>query len=194
VTHRWLSIAALSCAVAACESPPPPHEVVTAFLEAHNRFDHAAATALVAPEIRLMDAHAETVLDRDGLRQRLQWDSVLSVQWRAAAPRVRGDTVILDGFRETSAWHQLLGLGFVERADVMVLVTDGMIREIRLGAPPGTSPDEVPPALDDFLAWVQHEYPERLQRVRPEGRFAANERNAAEWLSLIRAWKGDLKQ
>jgi hypothetical protein len=162
---------------------------VERFLELYNGYRVAEALELVAEDVAVDIPDAAPLSGSAALGSRMRWDSVLATRFRASTLQARGDTTVVARLTETSAWLQLLGVASLDREEARFVVRDGLIAEISLGALTPSSRENLERAYEDFLPWAQHEYPERLARVRPEGQFDYQPRRAADLLSLLRVWR-----
>jgi hypothetical protein len=144
---------------------------------------------LVAEDVVVDVPDAEQLRGRAELGSRMRWDSVLATQFVGSRAVTRGDTTTMVQLTETSAWLSLLGLASLEHEEARFVVRDGLIAEVSLGPLTPRSRAALERAYADFLPWAQHEYPERLGRVRPEGQFDYQPRRAADLLSLLRVWR-----
>ena len=163
------------------------------FLELYNAYRVVDALELVAADVAVDIPDAVRLSGKAELGSRMRWDSVLATQFRASAPKVSGDTTVVARLTETSAWLQLLGVASLEHEEAWFVVRDGLIAEISLGELTSSSREALERAHADFLPWAQHEYPERLGRVRPDGRFDYEPRRAADLLSLLRVWRRGIR-
>ena len=161
-----------------------------AFLEAYSTYRIPAAVALTTDDVLVRERDRRTLRGRDSLQSRIRWDSVVSTQFRAAELRQRGDTVALLGLTETSAWLQLLGVGYLEYEGAFLLFEQNRVAEFSLGTLAPARQEVLERQLASFLPWTQHESPERLSRVLPDGQFVYEPRRAADWLNLLREWVG----
>jgi hypothetical protein len=69
-----------------------------------------------------------------------------------------------------------------------VIVSEGRVREIAFSDLDAASASAIQTRLADFLPWAQHEYADRLTRIRPDAQFDYQGRRAADWLALLREW------
>lgn len=187
--HRPGLVLALTCAVAACSPGTSPGGQVDRFLEAYNSYRIAEALDLVTEDILLEEPGTTPLRGKGALAGRMRWDSVLATQFQPAAARRRGDTVELLGLRQASAWLQLLGVDYLERGSPRFVLDAGSIDRIFLGTLTEASREALDRGLENFLPWAQHEFPERLARIRPDGEFAYQARRAADLLSLLQEWR-----
>jgi hypothetical protein len=162
---------------------------VERFLEAYNTYRIPRALELAADDVVLLGLGALPIRGRAALDSRMRWDSVVSSQFRAASLKERGDTVIANQLLETSAWLQLLDVGYLEYETVSFVFRGSLIAEISFGPLSEGRRQMLERRLEDFLPWARHEYPERLRRIRPGGRFDYHPRRAADWLILLREWR-----
>jgi hypothetical protein len=179
----------LTSAVVACAPEVGLTGAVDQFLETYNSYRIDQALELVTADVVLVEPGATPLRGRTALRARMQWDSVLATRFQATPARVRGDTVELLGLRQASAWLQLLGIDHLERRAPRFVFRDGLIERISLGAITQAGREALDRGLDDFLPWAQHEFPQRLARVRPDGEFDHQARYAADLLSLLQEWR-----
>jgi hypothetical protein len=175
---------------AACEPAADPVEVVRGFLEAHRANRPAALLDVLTDDATIESSDGRRVQGREALRALFQWDSAVAREIAIEEFDVRGDTVRAGALVERSVWLWLLGIErLVRRPGTTFLVRDSRITEIRFAALEPESRVMLDRALADFLPWAEHEYPDRLHRVRPQGRFAFGARPAADWLLLLREWR-----
>jgi hypothetical protein len=175
--------------VAGCGQEPSLGGRVDQFFEAYNSYRIAEALELVTDDVVLEEPGATPLRGKPALVRRMRWDSVLATQFQAAPARTRGDTVELLGLRQASAWLQLLGVDFLERGSPRFVLRSGSIEHISLGTLTESSREALDRGLEEFLPWAQHEFPERLGRIRPDGEFDYQARRAADLLSLLREWR-----
>ncbi|HEX9692821.1 MAG TPA: nuclear transport factor 2 family protein [Gemmatimonadales bacterium] len=188
-----LTACLLVLGIVGCAADRGADKVVRDFLTARNRYDLRAVSDLVTEDVVMRDPLALPSGGRKAVLARVRWDSVLSSQWRWTGTTVHGDTVTFRRLAETSTWHQILGIGLVERDTTRFVVRAGRVSEIVLGGLDVASETRLRAALDDFLPWALHEFPERLARTRPDGLFDPDPRRGADWLSLIRIWSDSAK-
>lgn len=186
---RPASLVLLATTLLACSQEASLTGNVDRFLELYSSQRIAETLELVTEDVVLAEPGATPVHGREALRARMQWDSVLVTRFRAAPARVRGDTVELLGLRQASAWLQLLGIDHLEHEMPRFVFREGLIERISLGAVTESSREALDRALKDFLPWAQHEFPQRLARIRPEGEFDYQARYAADLLSLLQEWR-----
>lgn len=179
----------LTLTVAGCDPEPSPGGRVDRFLEAYNSYRIAEALDLVTDDVVFEEPGATPLRGKPALTDRMRWDSVLATRFQPAPARTRGDTVELLGLRQASAWLQLLGIDYLERGSPLFILEDGSIEHISLGTLTEASRAELDRGLDEFLPWAQHEFPERLGRIRPDGEFDYQARRAADLLSLLQEWR-----
>jgi hypothetical protein len=183
--------AILALLVSGCTADGDPVDRASRFLEAYSTYRAPDALALVTDDVLVRERDGRTLQGRAALHSRMGWDSVVSTQFRVTELRTRGDTVELIALTETSAWLQLLGVGYLEYEDAYLVFRDGRIAEFSLGTTLPARQEVLERQLGRFLPWTQHESPERLSRVVPGGRFAYEPRRAADWLNLLREWAGE---
>ncbi len=182
--------AILALLVGGCTADGDPVDRASQFLEAYSAYRIPDALDLVTAEVLVRERGGRTLQGRAALRSRMSWDSVVSTQFRVTELRTRGDTVELVALTETSAWLQLLGVGYLEYEDAYLVFRRGRIAEFSLGTTLPARQEVLERQLGMFLPWTQHESPERLSRVFPGGRFDYAPRRAADWLNLLREWAG----
>jgi hypothetical protein len=182
--------AVLALLLGGCVADGDPVDRASRFLEAYSTYRIPNALALVTDDVLVRERDGRTLQGRAALRARIGWDSVVSTQFRVTDLRTRGDSVELIGLTETSAWLQLLGVGYLEYADAYLVFRRGRIAEFSFGTTLPARREVLERQLGRFLPWTQHESPERLSRVFPGGRFDYEPRRAADWLNLLREWAG----
>jgi hypothetical protein len=182
--------AIIALLVGGCLVDGDPSERAGQFLEAYSTYRIPDALALVTDDVLVRERDGGTLQGRAALRSRMGWDSVVSTQFRVTELRTRGDTVALIALTETSTWLQLLGVGYLEYEDAYLVFRGGRIAEFALGLTVPARREVLERQLGRFLPWTQHESPERLSRVFPDGRFDYEPRRAADWLNLLREWAG----
>lgn len=183
------SLVFLTGAVLACTPEVSRTARADRFLEAYNSRRVGEALALVTDDVVLAEPGTPASRSREGLRARMQWDSVMATRFQAGPSRQRGDTVELLSLRQASAWLQLLGIDYLERAAPRFVFRDSLIEKIWLGDIAEENQGALDRALGEFLPWAQHEFPRRLDRVRPDGHFDYRPRYAADLLALLQEWR-----
>jgi hypothetical protein len=164
-------------------------EVVDGFLEAYNARQAAAAASYFAPGAVLSEAGGPELRGRDAILSKLAWDSVLAASMGVGGYDVRDDSLIVGRVAERNAGLVLLGIDELRRTGPnLFLIQDGRIVSLELAALDAESTSSLEAAMRDFVPWAHHEYPDRLQRIRPAG-FEYSARRAADWLSLLREWR-----
>lgn len=184
-----LTSAILASGLLACAAQVSRADRVDRFLEAYNSRRIAAALELVTDDVVLVEPGATALRGREALRSRMQWDSVLATRFQAGPGRVRGDTLELFGLRQASAWLQLLGIDYVERDAPRFVFRGALIERISFGTLTEADREALERGLEGFLPWAQHEFPQRLGRIRPGGEFDYQARYAADLLDLLREWR-----
>jgi hypothetical protein len=130
----------------------------------------------------------ETLVGRAALRGRLEWDSVLSANMELDGVTSTGNTVEIRRVVERSDAFAALGLDEVIREDTEIVLDSEGIQTVVFGSLEKVSRERLESALGDFLPWAQHDYPERVGRIRPDG-FDYQARRARDWLSLLNEWR-----
>lgn len=171
----------------ACAGEPGADDAVGRFLDAYNRSDVAAAMETTADDVVLerFDLLGSTA----AVHEVLSWDSALTARLRVGPSAVFDDSVVFAPAWQTSSALQLLGLGEIEYETLVITHRAGLVTAMRFGTLQAESDRSLRQALEDFLPWAQHDYPQRLGRIRPNGRFSFQARHAADWLNLLREWR-----
>ncbi len=162
---------------------------VADFVEAHNAYSTDQLSAYVTNDVRIVEFDGRVQAGATAFLARVGWDSVSSTQWTLDSVRLTDDSTVTAQLSVTSTWHQLLGVGTVIHDRATFLFRDACLAELRVGPLTPDSREQLELALANFLAWAQHEYPQRLDRIRPHGLLDYQARRAADWLALIREWQ-----
>ncbi len=180
----WVAVAGAACA------SPSRQTVVERFFDAYNDGRPTTALHLFAEDAVLRQPDGESLRGRRAIGGRLAWDSVLAGQLHAGAYAVSGDTVRVRSLVRRDSSLGLLGIPEIQyEPGTAFVVRSGRIASLSFTQPVAESFTAVERRMADFLPWAQHEYPDRLRRIRPDGSFDYQARRAADWLSLLREWK-----
>ncbi len=172
-----------------CARPPDPENAAARWVYLLNEHDVAAALDFVSEDVELRLPGRAPFRGRAALRGWLEWDSVVATLRAPHGYRVRADTAFIEGLNVQNHWMRLLGLPVVTHEQgTFLIVSQGRIREMSFSDLDSSSTRALRMRLDDFVPWAQHEYADRLHRIRPDGQFDYQGRRAADWLALLREW------
>lgn len=188
----WIGMAAVLVGLTqvACGTAGDPDDTVRRFLEAHRAHRVSVALAILAddPAIELPDGRQ--LAGREALRALFQWDSATAQELTIESFDVHGDMVVAGPLVQRSVWLWLLGVGeLAHHPGTEFVVRDGRIASIRLAPLEPAAREALDRGLADFIPWAEHEYPDRLRRIRPAGEFVFGAAPAADWLALLREWR-----
>lgn len=174
----------------ACATAGDPDETVRRFLEAHRAHRASAALAYLADDVRFELPGGRRLEGREALRALFQWDSAVARELTVESLEVRGDTVVAGPLAERSVWLWLLGVEQLAHGPgTEFVVRARRIASVRVTPLAPGAREILERALADFLPWAEHEYPDRLHRIRPGGDLAFGASEAADWLLLLREWR-----
>lgn len=175
--------------VACASSAPDPETAVRRYLGAPTRKD---AVSMLGPEYRLwFGERSGQGIDRTKVAQMLVWDFALHPRHRIDEITVRGKVVVVRG-HEDNDFSLLIGFPGWDATSTYVVDERGRIAT-QLYVP-RAGQGEWRPYLDAPLAWIREHHPDSIARVFPNDRLAQTAEGAAEWVTLLRAWRASTGQ
>jgi hypothetical protein len=172
----------------ACAGDPGLVHRAHAFAEAHNSYRVEELLSSVTGDVAIEVPNVLPIEGKRAFADWIRWDSVTATQWQVTALRVVDDSIVEGRLTEVSTWLQVIGVGLLEFETVRLVFRDALVSAIIVGTPALEDRERLDRALAGIEAWAQHEFPERLARIRSNGRFVPEPRRAADWIALVREW------
>lgn len=164
-------------------------EWFNAYIEAHNSHDIEAELAFYADEVIFEVPQNTSLMRREDLRARFEWEAVTDSQLSMSGIEIDGDTVTIRDFVETSAWLQLAGIGeIVYEPGTKIVFADGLITEVLPSSPVPESQEAVGAVMDELMDWVMENRPEELEDI-PNGQLPYDGEGAKKLLELLTYWR-----
>ena len=192
---RWMLflLAIVVGASSGCGSGTDPLEArVTGYFEALNSHDVAATLAFFAEDATYVIAGQEPLVGAREIGAFLEWHAAVAGEMVLGEFELRGETAILRELTASNEIYRRLGIDSVRyEPDTRIVFGEGLIRNIRPSELTAASLEVVRQASDEFWAWVEQNRPERVEQLRPEGRFVFSAEIAGAWLDTLDAWRQD---
>ena len=150
--------------------------------------DVERSMSYLAEDFELRDTAGNQRIDRDAMREVLQWDAALNAKLAFSGLEWEGDTVRGD-FSETNDLVDLLGLE-ARRFKIEYQFNGDLIRRQVYDVLPTDGPS-MEQALEPFLEWAKASHADELQAIYPDGRWVYGAAAARGWVELLQAWHAD---
>lgn len=170
-----------------CSGPTGPQEVVTGYLNAHNRNDIEAVMNYYHDDAVLIIPGQPPI---DDIRKAEAWDAAINSKLEYSSWDVRGDTVVIGKITEKNNWFKRAGIKSIEyEPGSKMVVTNGKISEVIMAPITPESLEALNQMYEGFLTWMNENHPEKLEELMPGGELIVSEEMALQWFALLDEWQ-----
>lgn len=176
-----------------CSFQPSPKKIVEDHISARNSHQVTAAMDYLADdallEIPKMGIRIEGKEER---RPIFEYDSTLHTILTPSNFSVSGDTVSCS-ITEHNDWIEATEIPDAYYPGVVFVVKNNKI-SYTFAELADSSKENFERVLEHFVFWGNEKYPEKMNRMAPDGDFVYNAENGVTVVDMLREWKAEQKQ
>lgn len=183
-----LIMAGIAMLFISCSFKPSPKKIVEDFISTKNQSNISKALEYVADDGVLEIPNAGIkITGKEARREIFEYDSSLQTVLTPSDFIVRGDTVLCS-MTEHNNWIEAAEVPDAYHPHVIFVVKNDKIVYTYADLA-DSSRQHFRDVLTEFIPWAKEKYPEKMEQLMPDGKFAYKAENADLVVELLCEWR-----